>query len=88
MDSLHAHELKAMKSISEKWIRDINFQYSTSNASKSCLSLCLGLNFEFHQSTRYLENLTIPKCWKIFQEVELIVFLSASMEANTVLYAI
>ena len=66
LDFLYAQEPKAANSILEKRIRDIDFQYSTAMARKTCSILHLGLNYNFSQSARYLENLIIPKYRHVF----------------------
>lgn len=65
MDFLHAHELKAIKSILGMQMIDIDFQYSISKACKICSPLHFGLKVKFPQSAKYLENLIIPKYWQV-----------------------
>ncbi|KAJ7308929.1 hypothetical protein JRQ81_008207, partial [Phrynocephalus forsythii] len=57
----HIYELKTVKSVIEKQIKAFDFQYSTENARKISSSMQFCLNFEFHQSARYLENLSISR---------------------------
>ena len=47
MDFLHISEIKTAKDITERRIKDIDFQHSTENAQKICSTIYFGLNFEF-----------------------------------------
>ena len=82
LDFLYAQEPKAANSILEKRIRDIDFQYSTAMARKTCSILHLGLNYNFSQSARYLEKLTIPKYRHIFSRARFNCLQSAILDGR------